>query len=251
MKSVLFSSRALAVAIAAVAYVAVAGVASASTVVLQTPAGLNPGDHFRFVFVTDGQVYGNTGTIDATSSDIATYNSFVNAQAGGATYGGSTVIWSAIGSTTTVNARDNVGGFETLVPVYLVDGTRAANDLTTNTDGFWSGSLLSGVSIGVSIDGTAVSSYAWTGSNNDGTAYGGYELGSGGYAYYGDSDATGGFLEYDNMDGTYTAPMFAMSSELTVGGAAVPEIDPAGIGSVLALVAGALGLAERRRPKLV
>lgn len=30
---------------------------------------------------------------------------------------------------------------------------------------------------------------------------------------------------------------------------AVPEIDPAGMGSVLALVAGALGLLERRRLK--
>jgi hypothetical protein len=35
----------------------------------------------------------------------------------------------------------------------------------------------------------------------------------------------------------------------TAGSAAVPEIDPAGIGSVLALVTGALGLLERRRLK--
>jgi len=35
----------------------------------------------------------------------------------------------------------------------------------------------------------------------------------------------------------------------TTGSAAVPEIDPAGIGSVLALVTGALGLLERRRLK--
>jgi len=36
---------------------------------------------------------------------------------------------------------------------------------------------------------------------------------------------------------------------LTVA-SAVPEIDPAGIGSVLALVTGALGLLERRRLKV-
>ena len=36
----------------------------------------------------------------------------------------------------------------------------------------------------------------------------------------------------------------------TVGSAAVPEIDPAGMGSVLALVTGALGLLERRRLKV-
>jgi hypothetical protein len=34
-----------------------------------------------------------------------------------------------------------------------------------------------------------------------------------------------------------------------VSSSAVPEIDPAGIGSVLALVTGALGLLERRRLK--
>ncbi len=45
---------------------------------LSTPAGLTPGESFRFVLVTDG-------TTDATSSDIAYYNSFVNTQAGGAT----------------------------------------------------------------------------------------------------------------------------------------------------------------------
>jgi hypothetical protein len=44
--------------------------------ILQTPAGLNPGDQFRFVFVTDG-------TTNATSSAISSYDAFVTAQAGG------------------------------------------------------------------------------------------------------------------------------------------------------------------------
>ena len=44
-------------------------------IILQTPAGLNPGDHFRFVFVTDG-------IRDATSTNIADYDSFVNARGG-------------------------------------------------------------------------------------------------------------------------------------------------------------------------
>jgi hypothetical protein len=46
-------------------------------IILQTPAGLDPGDQFRFVFVTDG-------SRNATSTNIADYDSFVNAQAGGA-----------------------------------------------------------------------------------------------------------------------------------------------------------------------
>ena len=50
------------------------------------------------------------------------------------------------------------------------------------------------------------------------------------------------FLEYDvvyNLDGETLTLVPAFPS--------VPEIDPAGIGSVLALVAAALGLVEQRR----
>ena len=39
--------------------------------------------------------------------------------------------------------------------------------------------------------------------------------------------------------------MYGLSAEVTVAG--VPEIAPAGMASVLALVTGALGLLERRR----
>jgi len=220
-------------------------VASAEPISLVTPMGLNPGDRFRFAFVTNGSFYGSTGTIDAQSSNIADYNSFVTAQAAGALFQGSTVTWKAIGSTATVNARDNVGGFGTLVPVYLVSGTRIADDLTDAGTGFWSGSLLEFTKLNLSIDGSSVNSYVWTGSNADGTTYSGYELGSGGYTGFGDSNSNGGFTDYGDDDASYTAPMFEMSGELTV--AAVPEIDPAGMGSVAALVTGALGLLERRK----
>jgi hypothetical protein len=84
-----FSSLPLRRTLGVVALVAgclVGGTASAIPISLTTPAGLNPGDTFRFVFVT-------TGTIDAISSDIEVYNRFVNTQAAGATYGGSTVSW--------------------------------------------------------------------------------------------------------------------------------------------------------------
>ena len=45
-------------------------------VALMTPSGLAPGDQFRFVFVTDGST-------TATSTDIGTYDAFVESQAGG------------------------------------------------------------------------------------------------------------------------------------------------------------------------
>ena len=65
-------------------------------VILTTPPGLKPGEQFQFIFLTNG-------TTDATSTDIDTYNNFVNKQAQGATYDGQTVTWYAIASTPTVS----------------------------------------------------------------------------------------------------------------------------------------------------
>lgn len=106
------------------------GRAEAGTALLP-PAGLSPGYHFRFVFVTDG-------IRDATSSNITDYNNFVTAQANGATYNGTTMTWAAIASTPTVNAIDNVG--QTQDPVYSADGTQVTT--TTTTAGLWSGTIL-------------------------------------------------------------------------------------------------------------
>lgn len=230
--------------------------AHGSAIDLSTPAGLNPGDTFRFVFVTKG-TYGinpSPGTITALSSDINVYNTFVNTAAAGATYGGAVVSWKAIGSTATVDARDNVGGFDTTVPVYLVDGTLVANNLKTNvlSGGLWSGRLLGTTTLNLAIDGSVVNSKTWTGSTNDGRAstysdprYLGSNLG---YIANGRSNGTTNFIDYQDDWYTDYAPMFAMSSNLTVSApAAVPEIDPAGMASVLALIGGGLGLLERRR----
>ena len=100
-------------------------------VILQTPEGLNPGDHFRFVFVTDG-------IRDATSTNIADYDNFVNAQAGEAMYDGVAVDWLAMGSTDSVDAIDHVG--QTNTRVYLSDGTLISTD--TTLAGLWSGAIL-------------------------------------------------------------------------------------------------------------
>jgi len=213
-------SRSLASLIVAAAAIAVSSVtlpaAAEQIVELQTPAGLNPGDEFRFVFVT-----ANART--AESSDIASYNTFVNDDAGGATYDGTTVLWKAIGSTATVNARDNVGGYGTHVPVYLVTGTRVANELTTEADGFglWSGTLLNQIS--VSIEGTDVGEDAvWTGSNVDGTAstlhYLGANLGS---VFGRTTRITEFWIAYQSDDITESHRVYALSETLTVS--AVPE----------------------------
>jgi len=223
----------------------VGGSASATQISLSTPAGLNPGDHFRFFFLT-------SGTRAATSTDIGDYNTFVNSQASGATYEGNVVSWKAVGSTATVNARDNVGGFGTNVPVYLANGTKLAGDLTTGTSnkGLWSSTLFTTPTIG--IDGNGVTThFAYTGSNKDGTANGR----SLGFATvrYGDPTynigTQGWYFNVNGMTNSVGANFYGVSSELTVPNA-VPEIDPAGMGSVLALVTGALALIERRRLKV-
>jgi hypothetical protein len=218
----------------------VAASASADPIVLATPAGLNPGDPFRFVFVTL-----DTGVrIDASSSDINVYNAFVTSAAGGATYDGSTVSWKAIGSTASVNARDNVGGFGDSVPVYRVDGTLVAYDLSSSFgSGFWGANLQA--SISRSIDGTEVNDFVWTGSNNDGTTKSERELGAAEFAAEGQSSSTFNFLDDAFSDfGVFVGlPMFAMSETLI----AVPE--PSTWAMALAGLACGGSVVRRRRTR--
>jgi hypothetical protein len=99
------------------------------------PSDLNPGDHYRIIFVT-------SGIRDAASPNIAEYDGFVN---GMATMSGSLLqsvintspgpTWLAIGSTEYVDASVHVGG-DPDTPIYLPDGTLVAS-LTS----LWSGSL--------------------------------------------------------------------------------------------------------------
>ncbi len=188
-----------------------AGAASAEPISLATPAGLDAGDQFRFVFVT-------LGTIDATSGDIDVYNAFVNAAAAGATYNDSTVTWRAIGSTSLVDARTNVGGFGESIPVYRVDGTRVAENLTAIfASGFWG--MAWNASISRTIYGSEINDFVWTGSNVDGTTKVGNELGAA-VTQLGESSSTFNALQSYSTQGSYIgSPMFAMSETLT----AVPE----------------------------
>jgi hypothetical protein len=222
------------------------GIVNAAPIALSTPAGVNDGDKFRFLFYTGTKT-------QATSTDIATYNAFVNTAAGGATYFGSTVSWHAIGSTASVNARTNVGGFGSAVPVYLATGTKLADDMGTGTGGLWSGGIFASAAYG--IDGTqyyGLDANAWTGTGSDGTNIYATTLGGSGVtAGISYLTTSGRWLSFTANYPTEFQGMYGLSEELTAGGAAaVPEIDPAGMGSVLALVTGALGLLERRRLKV-
>ncbi len=71
------------------------------------PTALNPGDQYMLAFVS-------STTRDGTSSDIADYDTHVqnaaNAQGGGL----ENMTWNAIASTSSVDAKDNVGNFGNL-----------------------------------------------------------------------------------------------------------------------------------------
>lgn len=143
------------------------GSLTARAAIITTPAGLQPGDQFRIFYVT-----GNVSS--ATSTDIATYNSTVNTQAGGATYNGATVTWSAIASTSSVSAINNVGVYN--VPVYLTTGVLLATSDGTSSGGLWAGTLLAQTNRG--ITGNNLGVFVWTGTNPDGSKDPNYPLGN-------------------------------------------------------------------------
>jgi len=189
--------------------------AAQAGVILQTPAGLAPGDHFRFVFVTDG-------TTNATSANINDYNSFVQAQAGGATYAGTTVNWLAIASTDSVDAFTNIG--QTGDAVYLPDGTLVAN--TDDATGLWlNGDLLH--PINSSLTTTDINTLVWTGTFPYGQPS--YEpLGTPMFSSVGNSSSMLGYWVNNGTHNYFDSraptqnqdPLYAISSDLVVP---VPE----------------------------
>ena len=181
-----------------------------ASIILQTPTGLNPGDHFRFVFVTDG-------IRDATSTNITDYDSFVNAQAGGATYDGAAVNWLAIGSTDSVDAIDHVG--QAAAAVYLSDGMLVTT--TTTPAGLWSGALVHAVNLDLAAN--LVQTFVWTGTNPTGTGFGG-PLGSPPTPQVGSTtNADGAWIDSGRSNLGDFRPFYGISSVLTVPQSVVPE----------------------------
>lgn len=218
--------------------------AEAAPIALQTPAGLAPGSVFRFLYTTQT-------TTAASSTDITTYDTFVNADAAGATYGGVAVQWKTLGSTATVDARDHVGGFGTIVPVYNTLGQLLATDLTDSTSqGLWADIAPTPPIVGLDGSTVVTDEYVWTGTESDGTVnLNNLARALGGASPY-VGNASGGtysWLNRTSYSNTELRSLYAMSETLTVASSSVPEIDPAGLSSVVTLLGGVLALVERRR----
>ena len=127
-----------------------------------TPSGLSDGDQFRLIFVTWNRR-------NATSSDIADYNTFVQEEAAA----GHTNIrpysdqFRVVGSTAAVDARDNTNTTGTGVPIYWLNGAKVANNYADFYDGSWSNEANPKRPLGTNH---AVSS-VHTGSEDDGTEF--------------------------------------------------------------------------------
>lgn len=123
------------------------------------PTSLGPGDSYRLAFLT-------STTRDAASSLIADYNTFVQTtadnvpvlQALGTT-------WKAVGSTASVDARDNTGTNPTVAtgePIFLLNDTI----LATSYSDLWDTTLA--VPWNFTEIETTQTGFAWTGSNGFG-----------------------------------------------------------------------------------
>jgi hypothetical protein len=127
--------------------------------VLDDTSGLSAGQQYRLVFVT-------STTTTATSANIGDYNTFVQGVANTAGYG--SVNWFAVGSTLTVDARDNTstnpGTDGAGVAIFNFDSLKIAD----NNSDLWDGDIDN--AINVTETGGSYTGEYWSGSVASGTA---------------------------------------------------------------------------------
>ncbi len=237
------NSRPLAVAL--LALTAALASAQAGTIDL-IPPGLVPGDTYRLAFVT-------SATTDATSSNISVYNTFVQNLANavpaldslGAT-------WTAIASTLSVNAVDNISWQSATDKIYGLDGTLVSGPTSLlffdSNDGFFN------APIPTHEDGSPITAgvEVWTGTSRVGTnTVNGCctePLGDGGVSFAGLTGSANVYSAWvSNLDSDGNVhPLYAISSELTVP-EQTPEPATSGLVAcgVLALIAHRWKLALR------
>jgi hypothetical protein len=185
---------------------------------------------YRLAFVTDD----NT---DAFSTSIGSYNSFVAADAANNPSLPSTT-WTAIASTSSVSASTNIfcgGACTTQVPIFLVDGTKVA----TSASALFSGAILN--TIDETENGVLSSNYVWTGSNPDGSAATGNELGSDS-PVFGIANDPDGMFDFSTLSPDDGLDLYAISGKITV-----PE--PTSL-SLLAFGGAVAGFLRRRGRRL-
>ena len=133
-----------------------------------TPTGLSAGDRFRLLFLT------RTG--NPTSSNIATYNNFVQdyaANNGHVDVRDYSSWFRVLGSTQSTDARDNTNtnttSSDTDAFIYWLNGAKVADNYGDLYDGSWDDEANPRGANGAAITLTSPNNHVWTGSHNDGT----------------------------------------------------------------------------------
>ena len=133
------------------------------------PTALATGDKFRLLFLSSTKSGGS-------STDIATYNTFVQglAAAGHTDIRAYSAGFRVVGCTAAVDARDNTSTTYTAtdkgVPVYWLNGAKAADEYEDFYDGSWDDEANDKNESGTDAHDTSVSTnYPITGCNHDGT----------------------------------------------------------------------------------
>ena len=135
------------------------------------PAGLGVGDQFRLLFLSSTKT-------DATATDIADYNTFIQnlAAAGHDDIQDHSAGFRVVGCTADVDARDNTGTNTNTdgagVPVYWLNGDKVTDDNADFYDGDWDDEVNDKNESGNNGPNTSVSSqYPRTGCDHDGTEF--------------------------------------------------------------------------------
>lgn len=219
-----------------------AGTRAEADLIISTPAGLTAGDTFRIVFVADG-------TITATSTNISTYNNFVTQdasnQAGGGNviYDGTILTWSAIASTSSISAINNIG--VTGAPVYLANGTLIATSDSTSSGGLWSGTLQNPIEADLNNNQiwTTGETNVWTGTNPEGSVGAQGGLGTPDPTFGIDTETDSIWATYEGFYAEASLNLYGISQELTVPAATSTSPEPST--AVLALLGTSALLAFR------
>lgn len=187
---------------------AVGIVTCSKAAIVTVPAGLPAGTTYRLVFVT-------ADTTNAESTNIADYNTYVTNEAlATPALAALNATWTAIGSTDSIDAIANVGGFASTALIYRLDGSEVAPSTAAlfNDDNI---PLLSPIS----IDQNDALYYGrvWTGTQDNGTyaLVGQYDLGNP-TPCVGSSSPNPGPFCYTVDAASTLHPLYAISSILTV-----------------------------------
>jgi hypothetical protein len=188
---------------------------------------LPPGSEYRLVFAT-------SGSRDAISTNIADYNTFVqnaaqsssvlNTALTNAGFNPLSISWTAIASTSAVNARVNTAtqATDTSRPIYRLDGAQVA----TSYADLWDGTI--GVPISLDETGNTISSLVWSGTLATGLTGGGFlgTTNTQGATVGNSSFSNSQWIQSGRRPTSTTLSLYGISSVLTVPTPPPPTTTP-------------------------